>query len=145
MPHAAIGVDVITGFPGETEAHFAETQQFLVDLPVSYLHVFSYSERPNTTAIRRIDVVEPEERLRRTNKLRLLSEKKKRAFCLEHQGTTRKVLWEVTEDGVTGGYTDNYIRVESSDAATTNQIDEVVLEHLNGDNIFDKVKIAISV
>lgn len=94
MPDACIGVDVITGFPGESEEEFMVTYDFLKDLPVSYLHAFTYSERANTTAVRLTDVVPKEERYERTKRLRILSQKKKKAFYEENIGTTRSVLFE---------------------------------------------------
>ncbi len=112
MPHAAIGVDVIVGFPGETEADFLETYHFLNELPVSYLHVFPYSERENTLAPTLPGRVPERVRGERTTQLRSLSEKKKRAFYEEHLGQETEVLFEddVT-DGRMEGFTPNYIRV----------------------------------
>lgn len=113
MPHACIGVDVIVGFPGETEADFMETYEFLHSLDISYLHVFTYSERPNTKAAEMADVVPVGERRRRNRMLRSLSEKKKRAFYEQFINSERKVLLESSKvDGMLSGYTDNYIRVE---------------------------------
>lgn len=118
LPDASIGVDVIVGFPAETAAHFENTYRFLSDLPVSYLHVFTYSERPDTVAVDRIErmggaPVPKEERSRRNRMLRTLSKKKEQAFYRAHLGSVRPVLWEAAErDGVMYGYTDNYIRVE---------------------------------
>ena len=112
MPHCCIGVDVIVGFPGETEAHFMDTYNFLKDLDISYLHVFTYSERPNTLAASMPDTVDVGERRRRNKMLRILSEKKRRAFYEQHLGTERKVLFEDRgDDNQFEGYTDNYIRV----------------------------------
>lgn len=112
MPHCCIGVDVIVGYPGETNAHFNQTLEFLKDLPVSYLHVFTYSERANTTAVRMEGVVPMNVRNERSKMLRILSEKKKRAFYNEHMGTTRPALMETEEhEGYLHGFTDNYIKV----------------------------------
>jgi threonylcarbamoyladenosine tRNA methylthiotransferase MtaB len=124
MPHACIGVDVITGFPGETEEKFAETHNFLLSLPVSYLHVFTYSERDNTTAMRMEEVVPMEVRNERTKILRMLSDKMKRAFYNEHLNTQRNVLWEANEeDGYMHGFTDNYIKVRTKhDSGLVNNI-----------------------
>ncbi len=95
MPHACIGVDVIVGHPGETEEAFLKTYTFLNELPISYLHVFTYSERPNTTAVREKETVVPvQERRRRNKMLTILSEKKKRAFYEQFEGDTRPVLFE---------------------------------------------------
>ena len=111
-PDACIGVDVIVGFPGETEDHFLDTYQFLQHLPIGYLHVFTYSERPGTEAIDLPDVVPPVERKARNHRLRLLSAQKQKAFALAHQGTVRRVLWEDADrQGSMQGYTENYIRV----------------------------------
>ncbi|HET9504478.1 MAG TPA: tRNA (N(6)-L-threonylcarbamoyladenosine(37)-C(2))-methylthiotransferase MtaB [Hymenobacter sp.] len=112
MPHAGIGVDVIVGFPGETEADFLETYHFLNELPVSYLHVFPYSERANTLAPSLKGRVPERVRGERTTQLRSLSEKKKRFFYEQHAGFETNVLFEddVT-DGRVEGYTPNYIRV----------------------------------
>ena len=92
MPHACIGVDVIVGFPGETEAYFLETYNFLNDLDISYLHVFTYSERDNTTAANMDGVVPKNVRAKRSKMLRGLSVKKRRAFYEEQLGSSRKVL-----------------------------------------------------
>lgn len=112
MPHAGIGVDVIVGFPGETEVDFLETYHFLNELPVSYLHVFPYSERANTLAPSLAGRVPERVRGERTTQLRSLSEKKKRFFYEQHAGFETDVLFEddVT-DGRVEGYTPNYIRV----------------------------------
>jgi threonylcarbamoyladenosine tRNA methylthiotransferase MtaB len=112
MPHAGIGVDVITGFPGETDTHFQDTWQFLEDLPVSYFHVFTYSERENTPAAEMGDVVPVQVRQERTRRLIQLSEKKKNIFWQQYVGTERSVLFEAdVEQGILSGYSDNYIRV----------------------------------
>jgi threonylcarbamoyladenosine tRNA methylthiotransferase MtaB len=120
LPHACIGVDVIVGFPGETEERFLETHQFLAELDVSYLHVFTYSERANTTALRIDEVVPMDVRHQRNKQLRILSEKKKRAFYLAHEGKSMQVLWEEPqEDGWMYGFTDNYIRVRKKAISTS--------------------------
>jgi threonylcarbamoyladenosine tRNA methylthiotransferase MtaB len=112
IPGAGIGVDVITGFPGETEEHFAETYAFLNELPVSYLHVFTYSERPNTPATEMGEQVEPKIRFRRNEMLRILGQKKKQAFCESLVGQTVRVLAEGDVDNdIRFGFTDNYVRV----------------------------------
>ena len=137
MPHACIGVDVITGFPGESNELFMNTMNFIKELPVSYLHVFTYSERPNTTALRIEDVVPVAERQERTAQLRILSEKKKHAFYQAFAQTDRSVLWEsANENGRMLGYTDNYIRVSKS--LNEHQINTVQLEAIQtGDVRFD--------
>jgi len=112
MPHACIGVDVIVGFPGETEEEFQATYEFIHSLDVSYLHVFTYSERANTKALNITPVVPIAERKKRNEMLRILSEKKKRAFYDANLHTERSILWEIERDGDTMyGFTDNYIKV----------------------------------
>jgi len=115
MPHCAIGVDVIVGFPGETEEHFTETFDFLHSLDVSYLHVFTYSERPNTLAAEMKDVVAINERHNRNKKLRNLSYMKMSEHTRRHIGETRKVLFEAhAKNGLMEGYTDNYIKINAA-------------------------------
>jgi threonylcarbamoyladenosine tRNA methylthiotransferase MtaB len=112
MPHCAIGVDVIVGFPGETDAHFKETFDFLHELDVSYLHVFTYSERDHTKAQKIQPVVPVPVRNERNKTLRNLSYMKMQHFTEQHRGQTRKVLFEgASKDGMMEGYTDNYIRI----------------------------------
>ena len=112
MPHCAIGVDVIVGFPSESSAHFRETFDFLHSLPVSYLHVFTYSERDGTKALEISPVVPMQERHERNKVLRNLSYMKMQYFTSQHQGQQRKVLFEgFNKNGMMEGYTDNYIRV----------------------------------
>ena len=114
MPHCAIGVDVIVGFPGETEEHFMETYNYLHDLDVSYLHVFTYSERPNTLAAEMKDVVPVNVRNERNKKLRNLSYMKMSEHTRRHIGQTRKVLFEGHgKNLMMEGYTDNYIRINA--------------------------------
>lgn len=112
MPHCCIGVDVIVGFPSESEADFVETTHFLSDLDVSYLHVFTYSERDNTTALDIQPVVPNQKRHERNKILRNLSYQKMQYFTQEHTGQRRMVLFESAgKDGMMEGYTDNYIRI----------------------------------
>ncbi len=112
MPHCAIGVDVIVGFPGETDAHFQETFEFLHGLDISYLHVFTYSERDNTLAVEMNNVVPINIRHERNKKLRNLSYMKMSEHTRLHIGQTRKVLFEAnTKSGMMEGYTDNYIKI----------------------------------
>ena len=112
MPHCAIGVDVIVGFPGESEEDFMESFNFLHQLDVSYLHVFTYSERDNTRALEITPVVPMQERHQRNKTLRNLSYMKMQYFNQLHAGQIRKVLFEGSvKEGMIEGYTDNYIRV----------------------------------
>ena len=114
LPHASIGVDVIVGFPGETEADFQETYSFLESLPITYLHVFTYSERDNTLAATMKDIVSLSIRQTRNKKLRQLSYQKQEEFNNEFSGTTRPVLFEKEEKtSMMEGYTDNYIRIST--------------------------------
>lgn len=112
MPHCAIGVDVITGFPGESDADFEDTFRFLHELDVSYFHVFTYSERANTLAADLKPVVPVAVRQERNKRLRNLSFQKQRYFEERHRGQTRPVLFErAPREGMMEGYTDNYIKV----------------------------------
>lgn len=112
MPHCCIGVDVIVGFPGETEEDFLETYRFLQELDISYLHVFTYSQRDNTPAATMPDQVPLSERRRRNEMLSILSDKKRLLFYERHLGQTRPVLLEHSkETGVLSGFTDNYIKI----------------------------------
>lgn len=114
MPHCCIGVDIIVGFPGETEEDFLETYKFVNELDVSYLHVFTYSERPNTLAASMEGSVPMQERRRRNEMFNLLSEKKRRYFYEQHLGQVRPVLFEKHKDvDKLSGFTDNYIRIET--------------------------------
>ena len=114
MPHAAIGVDVIVGFPGETQEDFLETVQFIQSLDVAYLHVFTYSERDHTQALQIQPVVPVTIRNERNKILRNLSYRLQQAFQEKFIGTKRKVLWEdFNKNGMMEGYTDNYIRVKT--------------------------------
>lgn len=135
MPHAAIGVDVIVGFPGETEERFMETYNFLNELPITYLHVFTYSERENTEAAAMDGVVPVAERKKRNKMLRILSEKKKMAFYQTQLGKTLPVLWEhENKDGKMFGFTENYVRVQKDfDPASVNQIEFLNLEKILSD------------
>ncbi|WP_419489008.1 tRNA (N(6)-L-threonylcarbamoyladenosine(37)-C(2))-methylthiotransferase MtaB [Chryseobacterium bernardetii] len=135
MPDAAIGVDVIVGFPGETEEKFLETYNFLNELPITYLHVFTYSERENTEAAEMEGVVPIAERKKRNKMLRILSEKKKMAFYQTQLGKTLPVLWEhENKDGKMFGFTENYVRVQKDyDPASVNQIEFLNLEKILSD------------
>lgn len=133
MPHCCIGVDVIVGFPRETEEEFLKTYQFLSELDISYLHVFTYSERPNTLAIDMQDPVPQSERNKRSKMLRSLSEKKIRHFYEENIGKSFDVLFEEdVKDGIMQGFTENYVRVEAKyDPMLINEIKTVSLKSIN--------------
>jgi threonylcarbamoyladenosine tRNA methylthiotransferase MtaB len=133
MPHACIGVDVIVGFPGETHDDFLVTYDFIHQLDISYLHVFTYSERENTLAASMKGRVTERERGERNTMLRTLSEKKRNAFYEKHLGETRTVLWEHEEnEGTMYGFTDNYIKVEYPyDPLWTNELKQVKLKRIN--------------
>ena len=135
MPDAAIGVDVIVGFPGETQELFLETYHFLSNLPISYLHVFTYSERENTEAAAMEGAVPVQERKKRNKMLRILSEKKKTAFYESQLGKRFTVLWEhENKEGAMYGFTENYIRVQKPfDADSINQIEVVSLQQIEND------------
>ncbi len=137
-PDACIGVDVIVGFPGETAALFKETVDFLKNLDVSYLHVFTYSERANTTAKKMSDAVPMSERKERSKILHLLSDRKKRHFYEKNKGTKRKVLFEDEDhDGYIHGFTENYIKIKTPyQKVLSNSFCDVQLEHLDRDGIY---------
>ncbi|MGB6046482.1 MAG: tRNA (N(6)-L-threonylcarbamoyladenosine(37)-C(2))-methylthiotransferase MtaB [Flavobacteriales bacterium] len=142
MPDACIGVDVITGTPGETDEEFQKTHAFIRSIPVDYLHVFTYSERANTTAVRMEDAIPMEVRRERTKQLRILSTKLQRAFYEKHIGTTRPVLFEHGETGHDQergeilGFTDNYVRVALPfDPKLVNGVSSVHLDALNGEGL----------
>ncbi|QNM86179.1 tRNA (N(6)-L-threonylcarbamoyladenosine(37)-C(2))-methylthiotransferase MtaB [Polaribacter pectinis] len=114
MPNACIGVDVIVGFPGETEELFLETYNYLNEMNISYLHVFTYSERPNTEAVEMDGVVPKKVRAKRSKMLRGLSAKKRRAFYESQLGNTLTVLFEnENKEGYINGFTENYVKVKS--------------------------------
>ena len=137
MPHACIGVDVIVGFPGETEADFLDTYHFLNELDIAYLHVFTYSERANTDAADMEGVVPKAERSRRSKMLRILSDKKRRAFYESQLGREATVLFEAeVEEGMMQGFTENYVRVKAKyDPLLVNSLKRVVLESLDADGL----------
>lgn len=137
-PDACIGVDVIVGFPGESDAHFNETVEFLKELDISYLHVFTYSERANTTAKKMDQVVPIPKRKERSKVLHLLSDRKKRNFYESNKGTKRKVLFEDHDhDGYLHGFTENYIKIKTPYRhSLTNTFCEVNLDYLDRDGIY---------
>lgn len=144
MPHACIGVDVIVGFPGETDDHFIETYHFLNELDISYLHVFSYSERANTLAAEMPNPIPKNVRAKRSKMLRGLSLKKRRAFYEQQLGTTQKVLFESeNKNGYIHGFTPNYIKVKTYwNPALCNTIHDVKLTQIADDGLvsFEFVK-----
>ncbi|MGB1449781.1 MAG: tRNA (N(6)-L-threonylcarbamoyladenosine(37)-C(2))-methylthiotransferase MtaB [Flavobacteriaceae bacterium] len=133
MPHACIGVDVIVGFPGETEEEFLTTYRFLSELDIAYLHVFTYSERPNTEAIHFEGEVPQNIRSKRSKMLRGLSAKKRHAFYQSQLGTSQQVLWEgENKKGYIHGFTTNYVKVrELWNPALVNTLSTVTLERLD--------------
>ena len=134
MPKACIGVDVIVGYPGESVEEFNKTVHFLKSLPISYLHVFTYSERANTTAPRMGEIVPMEERRKRSKQLRILSLKLKQQFYQNNLGKTEKVLLENQEDGYHYGFTENYVKVKLPvQKEQKNEIVNVQLNKINSD------------
>ena len=134
MPHACIGVDVIVGFPGETEEEFNKTIDYIKSLPVSYLHVFTYSERANTNAPKMNEIVPMEIRRKRSKQLRILSLKLKLQFYNENIGYMGKVLFESKEDNFLIGFTENYLKVKIPfKPKMINTIQEVRIEEISSD------------
>ncbi|MEM6318380.1 MAG: tRNA (N(6)-L-threonylcarbamoyladenosine(37)-C(2))-methylthiotransferase MtaB [Bacteroidota bacterium] len=133
MPHCCIGVDVIVGFPGETDEDFKETYNFINNLDISYLHVFTYSERPNTPAMEMKNVVPIHVRRERNEILRILSEKKKRHFYNQFIGQERTALFEVSKNkDLMSGFTDNYLKIELPyQPEMINELGKVRLETIN--------------
>ncbi len=133
MPNACIGVDVIVGFPGETHEDFLETYKFLNELNISYLHVFTYSERDNTLAAAMPDSVPMNERHERSRMLHILSDKKRRAFYESNLGNEFSVLFENDiEDGMMHGFTENYVRVAAKyDPMLINELMKVRLTSIS--------------
>ncbi|MDI9858370.1 tRNA (N(6)-L-threonylcarbamoyladenosine(37)-C(2))-methylthiotransferase MtaB [Flectobacillus roseus] len=133
MPDCCIGVDVIVGHPGETEEEFLETYNFLNELPISYLHVFTYSERENTTALTIKPVVPQSKRAERSKMLHILSDKKRRYFYEQQLGKNFEVLFEEdVEDGQMQGFTENYVRVTAKyDPLLINETKQVALVSIN--------------
>ena len=134
MSHACIGVDVIVGFPGETEEEFNKTIDYIKSLPVSYLHVFTYSERANTNAPKMNEIVPMEIRRKRSKQLRILSLKLKLQFYNENIGYMGKVLFESKEDNFLIGFTENYLKVKIPfKPKMINTIQEVRIEKISSD------------
>lgn len=137
MPHACIGVDVIVGFPGETDAHFLETYHFLNELDISYLHVFTYSERDNTPAAAMKGAVPKNIRNKRSKMLRGLSAKKRRAFYEGQLGSVRTVLFEgENKEGYIHGFTENYVKVKAPwNPKLVNTLREIELTRIDEDGL----------
>jgi len=148
MPHCCIGVDVIVGYPGETDEHFLETYNYLNQLDISYLHVFTYSERVNTTANKLSGKVYPHVRADRSKMLHILSDKKRRHFYEQHIGKTYPVLWEAENDAnVMYGFTSNYIKVKTAyDPIFVNEIMNVEITGIDTDMVANcKVEFGVMV
>ena len=137
MPHACIGVDVIVGFPGETDELFLETYHFLNELDISYLHVFTYSERDNTEAVDMDGVVPMSVRSKRSKMLRGLSVKKRRAFYESQIGSSRTVLFESeNKEGYIHGFTENYVKVKAPwNPDLVNTLHQIVLSKIDDDGL----------
>ena len=135
MPDACIGVDVIVGFPGETDEHFLETYNFLNEMDISYLHVFTYSESDNTEAVDMTGVVPANVRAKRSKMLRSLSVKKRRAFYESQLGTNRTVLFESeNKEGYIHGFTENYVKVKTPwNPELVNTLHEINLTKIDDD------------
>lgn len=142
MPNACIGVDVIVGFPGETDALFLKTYNLLSELDISYLHVFTYSERPNTEAVSMKDVIPQNIRNKRSKMLRGLSAKKRRAFYESQIGNELKVLFEdENKKGYIHGFTQNYVKVKAPwDPALANTVHAVKLTEIDEDGLVRFIK-----
>jgi len=137
LPNACIGVDVIVGFPGETEKHFLDTYHYLNDLDISYLHVFTYSERANTEAVLMDGVVPKKTRAKRSKMLRGLSVKKRRAFYETQLGETLTVLFESeNKEGYIHGFTENYVKVKTPwNPAFINTLYTITLTSIDEDGL----------
>jgi len=137
MPNACIGVDVIVGFPGETDALFLETYNYLNELDISYLHVFTYSERPNTEAVEMDGVVPLKVRSKRSKMLRGLSVKKRRAFYESQLGNKLTVLFESeNKEGFIHGFTENYVKVKAPwNPELVNTLQEIKLTEIDDDGV----------
>ncbi|NTW32129.1 MAG: tRNA (N(6)-L-threonylcarbamoyladenosine(37)-C(2))-methylthiotransferase MtaB [Bacteroidetes bacterium] len=138
MPDCCIAIDLIVGFPGETDEYFEDSYKFIEDSDISYLHVFTYSERKNTVAATMNEVVPHIERTARSKKMLALSEKKKNTFYAENSGKEKYVLFESDNDkGIMYGFTENYIKVKTAfDPSLINQIKNVKLGKIANDGIF---------
>jgi len=142
IPDVGIGVDVIVGYPGETEKEFMETYNFILNLPISYLHVFTYSERPDTKALNITEIVDPAERKKRSKMLRILSDKKKNDFCYQMIGKSIDVLFESKDDdGTIKGFSSNYVRVNNLfNKDLENQICTLAVKETKNGLVYGEVK-----
>ena len=138
IPHACIATDIISGFPSETDEQFTDACQFINSLDIAAMHVFTYSERPNTKALGIKPVVPNITRKHRTDKLLEISDTKKDIFHKKNQSSTRSVLFESTNNkGFIHGFTDNYIKVKTKfDASLVNQIRNVTLMEIDVDGVY---------
>lgn len=145
LPYCCIGVDVIVGFPGETKDDFLETYKFLNELDISYLHVFTYSERENTPAATMTDSVSSKERQERSEQLHILSDKKRRAFYESNVNRSLTVLFENDiEDGFMHGYTENYVRVKAKyDPILVNEIKQVKISSVTSNGVCDVEEVSL--
>ncbi|WP_457610280.1 tRNA (N(6)-L-threonylcarbamoyladenosine(37)-C(2))-methylthiotransferase MtaB [Lutibacter sp.] len=145
MPNACIGVDVIVGFPGETDELFLETYNYLNNLDISYLHVFTYSERPNTEAYEMAEVIPQKVRNKRSKMLRGLSVKKRRAFYESQIGNKLTVLFESeNKGGYIHGFTENYVKVKTAwNPELVNTLHQIKLKNIDEDGIvrFDWIEV----
>ena len=139
MPNCCIGVDVIVGHPGETDEEFKESYNFINDLDISYLHVFTYSERENTSALLIKPIVAQNKRAERSRMLHILSDKKRRYFYEQHIGSEQDVLFESEEnEGFMSGFTSNYIKVSAKyDPLLINDIKRIKLSAINADMLVE--------
>ncbi|MCF8325300.1 MAG: tRNA (N(6)-L-threonylcarbamoyladenosine(37)-C(2))-methylthiotransferase MtaB [Leadbetterella sp.] len=139
MPNCCIGVDVIVGHPGETDEEFKESFNFINDLDISYLHVFTYSERENTSALLIKPIVAQNKRVERSRMLHILSDKKRRYFYEQHLGSIQEVLFESEEnEGFMTGFTSNYIKVSAKyDPLLINDIKSIKLNSINPDMLVE--------
>jgi threonylcarbamoyladenosine tRNA methylthiotransferase MtaB len=144
MPNCCIGVDVIVGHPGETDELFLETYNYLNELNISYLHIFTYSERENTEALNIRPIVPHNKRAERSKMLHILSEKKRRAFYESQLGNEFTVLFENdSENGSMEGFTENYVRVVAKyDPLMINETKRIVLNEINSDNLVEILEVA---
>ena len=133
MPDAFVAADVIAGFPGESREDFEDAKSFIQSLPLAALHVFTYSERPNTPACSMPNSVPIEERHLRSNELQAISDQKKDLFYQKNKGSIRSVLWEAdNEDGMMFGFSENYLRVgRKFDSSLINTITREKLETID--------------